>query len=163
MPETIARVRRTMPGVQVVHQAGPEREASVRTAYAREGVDAVVVPFLDEVAEAIAGADIIVARAGAATIAEITAIGRAAVLVPFPHAADDHQAQNAEALWRAGAAVCLRQEIADAPRLATEIERLLSDDSARTAMADAARARGKPNAARDVAADLLSLAGMGEH
>jgi UDP-N-acetylglucosamine--N-acetylmuramyl-(pentapeptide) pyrophosphoryl-undecaprenol N-acetylglucosamine transferase len=160
VPEAMARVRRSVASVEVTHQAGHDREAAVRAAYAREAVDASVVAFLDDIAEAIASADVVVARAGAGAIAEITAIGRASVLVPFPHAADDHQARNAEVLSSAGAAVCLRQEIADAPRLALEIERLLSDDSARVTMADAARARGRPNAARDVAADLLSLAGM---
>jgi UDP-N-acetylglucosamine--N-acetylmuramyl-(pentapeptide) pyrophosphoryl-undecaprenol N-acetylglucosamine transferase len=163
MPEAMARVRRSVPGVEVTHQSGRDREATVRVAYAREAVHAAVVPFLDDVAGAIAAADVIVARAGAGTIAEITAIGRAALLVPFPHAADDHQARNAEALSSAGAAVCLRQEVADAPRLAVEIERLLSDDSKRVALADAARARGKPNAARDVAADLLLLANVEVH
>ncbi|HET9469511.1 MAG TPA: undecaprenyldiphospho-muramoylpentapeptide beta-N-acetylglucosaminyltransferase, partial [Usitatibacter sp.] len=160
MPEAMARVQRHLPGVEVTHQAGRDREATVRVAYAREAVHAAVVPFLDDMAEAIAGADLVVARAGAGTIAKITAIGRAALLVPFPYAADDHQARNAEALSRAGAAVCLRQEAADVPRLAVEIERLLSDGSKRVALADAARARGKPNAARDVAADLLSLANV---
>src|SRR4029077_14432797 len=161
MPEAMARVQRSVEGLKVTHQAGHDRETAVRAAYAREGGDAVVTPFLGDVAEAIAAADVVIARAGAGTIAEITAIGRAAVLVPFPHASDDHQTRNAEALSRAGAAVCLRQEIADAARIAAEVERLLSDDSARVALADAARARGRPNAARDVAADLLSLAGMG--
>lgn len=158
MPEAMARVQRSVPGLTVTHQAGQNRETTVRAAYARQGVDAVVAPFLSDVAEAIAAADVVVARAGAGTIAEITAIGRAAVLVPFPHASDDHQTRNAEALSGVGAAVCLRQEIADAPRIAAEVERLLSDDSLRVALADAARARGRPNAARDVAADLLSLA-----
>ena len=160
MPEAMAHVQRHLPGVEVTHQTGRDREATVHAAYAREAVHADVVPFLDDVAEAIAGADLVVARAGAGTIAEIAAIGRAALLVPFPYAADDHQARNAEAFSRAGAAVCLRQETADASRLALEIERLLSDDSKRVALADAARARGKPNAAREVAADLLSLANV---
>ncbi|HEY8086591.1 MAG TPA: glycosyltransferase, partial [Polyangiaceae bacterium] len=111
-----------------------------------------------DVASALAEADLVVARAGAGSVAELTAIGRAAILVPFPHAADDHQARNARALERAGGAVCVRQEAADSSRLAREIERLLADDGARTAMADASRACGKPSASRDVALDLLGLA-----
>jgi UDP-N-acetylglucosamine--N-acetylmuramyl-(pentapeptide) pyrophosphoryl-undecaprenol N-acetylglucosamine transferase len=161
MPEAIARVRRAVQGLEVVHQSGRERDQAVRAAYAREAVDRViVVPFLDDVAGAIADADVIVARAGAGTIAEITAVGRAAVLVPFPRAADDHQRRNAEALAHVGAAVSVRQEEADAGRLASEIQRLLSDDVARTSLADRARARGKPSAAYDVAADLLFVAGI---
>ena len=162
MPEAIARLGK-VPGLEVVHQAGRDRDAAVRAAYTREMVDRVrVVPFIDDVARALGEADLVVARAGASSIAELTAVGRAAVLVPFPHAADDHQAKNAQELARAGAAVCVRQDAADVGRLAIEIGRLLRDDRARTVMADAARARGKPGAARDVASDLLVLAGIAE-
>ena len=158
MPQAMARLRH-LPGLEIVHQAGRERDAGVRAAYDCEKVDRVtVVPFIDDVARALADADLVVARSGAGTIAEITAVGRAAILVPFPHAADDHQARNAEALVEAGGAVCVRQEAADAVRLARELERLLGDDAARVAMADASRSCGKPAAARDVAADLLGLA-----
>jgi UDP-N-acetylglucosamine--N-acetylmuramyl-(pentapeptide) pyrophosphoryl-undecaprenol N-acetylglucosamine transferase len=159
MPEAMARVQRAIPEVSVVHQSGRDRDPPVRADYARRQVDrAVVVPFLEDVVSAIADADVIVARGGAGTIAEITAIGRAAIVVPFPHAADDHQGRNAEQLARVGAAVCVRQEAASAERLAYEIERLLSADAARVALADAARTLGRPNAARDVAVDLLTLA-----
>jgi UDP-N-acetylglucosamine--N-acetylmuramyl-(pentapeptide) pyrophosphoryl-undecaprenol N-acetylglucosamine transferase len=113
------------------------------------------------VAQAIADADLVVARAGAGTIAEIAAIGRASLLVPFPHAADDHQARNAEALARAGAAVCVLQAQGDL--LAIEVGRLLSDDAARCAMADRARARGRPDAAAHVAKDLLALGAIPEY
>jgi UDP-N-acetylglucosamine--N-acetylmuramyl-(pentapeptide) pyrophosphoryl-undecaprenol N-acetylglucosamine transferase len=163
MPEAIGRLPPSIRGLTVVHQAGRGRDEAVRAAYAGAGVKGVtVVAFIDDVAGAIADADVVVARAGAGTIAEITAVGRAAVLVPFPHSADDHQARNAEALARAGAAICLPQRVAHAPRLASEIEHLLQSDTARALLADAARARGKPSAARDVAADLLALAGMDE-
>ncbi len=149
--------------MQVLHQAGRDRDGPVREAYARVGVErARVVPFIDDVAQAIADADLVVARAGAGTIAEVTAIGRASVLVPFPHAADDHQARNAEALAKAGAAVCLLQDRADVSLLAAEIGRLLGDDVARRAMADRARARGRPDAAHRVAKDLLALGAIDE-
>jgi len=146
-----------------VHQAGRDRDGAVRDAYTRAKVPHVtVVPFIDDVARAIADADLVVARAGAGTIAEITAIGRAALLVPFPHAADDHQARNAESLARAGACVCMRQERADASSLADEIGRLLADLDARRAMADAARRQGRPDAAHRVARELLALAAIAE-
>jgi UDP-N-acetylglucosamine--N-acetylmuramyl-(pentapeptide) pyrophosphoryl-undecaprenol N-acetylglucosamine transferase len=158
LPEAIARLSAER-DVEVVHQAGRDRDEPVRAAYARGGVKAsTVVSFIDDVARAIEAADVVVARAGAVTIAEISAIGRASVLVPFPDASDDHQARNAEALARARAAVCLRQDAADPARLATELGMLLDDDARRVAMADASRARGRPNAAHDVAADLLGLA-----
>jgi UDP-N-acetylglucosamine--N-acetylmuramyl-(pentapeptide) pyrophosphoryl-undecaprenol N-acetylglucosamine transferase len=160
MPATAARLA-DIPGLEVVHQAGQGRDAPVGEAYARAGVTgATVTAFIDEVAKAIAAADVVVARAGAGAVAEITSIGRASILVPFPHAAGDHQAHNAEALARAGAAVCLRQDAADAPRLADELRRLLTDDVARVAMANAARSLGKPDAVQRIAADFLQLAGI---
>jgi UDP-N-acetylglucosamine--N-acetylmuramyl-(pentapeptide) pyrophosphoryl-undecaprenol N-acetylglucosamine transferase len=160
MPQAIARLG-GVAGLEVLHQAGRDRDGAVRAAYEHEGVrGATVVPFLDDVAGALAEADVVVARAGASTIAEVTAVGRAAILVPFPHAADDHQARNADALARAGGAVCVRQEAADPVRLAREIQALLSDSAARTAMADASRAHGRSAAAHDVAVDLLALAGI---
>jgi UDP-N-acetylglucosamine--N-acetylmuramyl-(pentapeptide) pyrophosphoryl-undecaprenol N-acetylglucosamine transferase len=160
MPPAIARLR-DVRGLEVMHQAGNGRDGEVREAYARaEVATATVAAFIEDVSRAIADADVVVARAGAGAIAEITAVGRAAILVPFPHAAGDHQAKNAEALASAGAAVFLRQEAADASRLAAELMRLLVDDAARVAMADASRALGKPDAARRVAADLLGLGGI---
>jgi UDP-N-acetylglucosamine--N-acetylmuramyl-(pentapeptide) pyrophosphoryl-undecaprenol N-acetylglucosamine transferase len=158
LPQALGRLALEGRPLDVLHQAGRDRDAPVRDAYAAANVaGARVVPFIDDVAQAIADADLVVARAGAGTIAEITAIGRASILVPFPHAADDHQARNAESLARAGAAVCLRQERADVALLAAEIGRLLGDGAARGAMADSARALGRPDAARDVARDLLAL------
>ncbi|MDF2695125.1 MAG: UDP-NAM-(pentapeptide) pyrophosphoryl-undecaprenol transferase, partial [Labilithrix sp.] len=145
----------------VVHQAGRDRDASVREAYAGLGLhDVEVVPFLDDVAERMGAADLLVARAGAVTVAEISAIGRATIFVPFPHAADDHQAKNALSLAEVGGGACIRQEAADEARLASEIEALLSDDERRSRMADAAREHGRPQAAEDIAKDLLALAGI---
>jgi UDP-N-acetylglucosamine--N-acetylmuramyl-(pentapeptide) pyrophosphoryl-undecaprenol N-acetylglucosamine transferase len=146
----------------VVHQAGRDREAEVETAYQmaglRSGVE--VVPFLDEVAQQMATADVIIARSGAVTVAEIAAIGRASILVPFPHAADDHQAKNAMALAELGGSVCIRQEAADASRIAAELDSILGDDDRRVRMASAARDHGRPHAAEDIARDLLGLAGI---
>jgi UDP-N-acetylglucosamine--N-acetylmuramyl-(pentapeptide) pyrophosphoryl-undecaprenol N-acetylglucosamine transferase len=163
MPEAIARLGSKIHALEVIHQAGRERDEEVRGRYERHGVTRVrVVAFIEDIAREIAEADVVVARAGAATVAELTTIGRASVLVPFPFAADDHQAKNAAALARAGGAVCLRQELADAARLSAEIQGLLEDDAARVAMADASRAVGRPSATRDVAADLLAFAGIPE-
>jgi UDP-N-acetylglucosamine--N-acetylmuramyl-(pentapeptide) pyrophosphoryl-undecaprenol N-acetylglucosamine transferase len=148
-------------GLEIVHQAGRDRDADVRAAYARAGLTRVTVtPFLDDVAHALADADLVIARAGASTLAELTAVGRAAILVPYPHAAADHQGKNAEALARVGGAVCIRQDDATPERLARKLESLLRDDTARVRMADASRARGRPGAAADVASDLLDLAGI---
>ena len=160
LPEAIARLAKNAPGLEleVLHQAGRDRDAAVRSAYVRENVPrATVVGFIDDAADAIARADVVIARAGAGTVAEIAAIGRAAILVPFPFAADDHQAKNAEVFAKAGGCIALRQEAADATRLALELARLLGDGETRSRMADAARAFGRPDAARGVAEDLLRL------
>jgi UDP-N-acetylglucosamine--N-acetylmuramyl-(pentapeptide) pyrophosphoryl-undecaprenol N-acetylglucosamine transferase len=108
----------------------------------------------------MAAADLIVARAGANTVAEIAAIGRASILVPFPHAADDHQAKNAMSLAELGGAVCVRQEDASVARLATELAMLFEDGGLRTRMAAIAREHGRPHAAADIARDLLAVAGI---
>jgi UDP-N-acetylglucosamine--N-acetylmuramyl-(pentapeptide) pyrophosphoryl-undecaprenol N-acetylglucosamine transferase len=158
LPEAVALASASAP-IDVLHQTGRDREAAVREAYARQGVTrATVVPFIDDVAGAIAESDLVVARAGAGTVAEIAAIGRASILVPFPHAADDHQHKNAAALAARGAAVCLPQPLAEPRRIAAEIARLAEGAEERAAMARAARAHGRPNAARDIADDLLALA-----
>jgi len=159
MPAAVGELLRRIGPVAVIHQAGRDRDAQVRNAYASHGVtEATVVAFIDDVARALSEADVVVSRAGAVMLAEITAIGRASVLVPFPDAADDHQLRNADALARLGGAVCINQKAAAPTRLAAEIARLLRDDRARIAMDDRSRACGRPGAARDVADDLLALA-----
>ncbi len=159
VPAAVARATTRVGPLLVVHQAGRERDEAVRAAYERAGVaTATVVPFLDDVAAQMALADVIVARAGAVTVAEITAMGRASILIPFPHAADDHQAKNAMSLAGLGGTVCIRQEAADETRLAAELESLFADTERRRQMAALARAHGRPHAARDIAKDLASLA-----
>ena len=159
MPLAVGRAK--IEGLEVLHQCGRGREEEVRAAYAREKCERVsVVPFIDDVASEIARADLVIARAGAGSTAEITAIGRASVLVPFPFAADDHQAKNAEALARRGGCIAIRQEAADDVRLSLELVRLFSNDEARIKMAEAARACGRPRASLDVAEDLAALAGI---
>lgn len=161
VPTAIARTIKKLGPVHVIHQTGADREAAVKKEYEEARITtATVTPFLDDVAEQIAAADIVIARAGANTVAEIAAIGRAAILVPFPHAADDHQAKNGMALAELGGAVCIRQEAADDVRLATELTILLEDADRRTRMAHAAREHGRPHAARDIAKDLLAMAGI---
>jgi len=161
VPHAIARVLVDVPHLEVIHQAGRDRDSAVRAQYSALGVTRVdVVPFLDDIGAQLARADLAVARAGAVTVAEIAAVGRAAVLVPFPHAAADHQFRNASSLARVGGAVCIRQEAADDVRLAREMTVLLNDDALRVRMADASRAHGKPSASLDVARDLLDLAGI---
>jgi UDP-N-acetylglucosamine--N-acetylmuramyl-(pentapeptide) pyrophosphoryl-undecaprenol N-acetylglucosamine transferase len=161
LPEAVALVLRDFPHLDVLHQAGGGNDTAVAAAYRGAGVaEARVVPFLEDVAGELARADLVVARAGAGTVAEIAAVGRPALFIPFPQAADDHQTANARALEEAGGAVCLPQAQADVPCIARELSALLGDSERRVRMSRASRAFGKPDAATDIARDLCELAGI---
>jgi UDP-N-acetylglucosamine--N-acetylmuramyl-(pentapeptide) pyrophosphoryl-undecaprenol N-acetylglucosamine transferase len=145
--------------LRVVHQTGSSMVGAVTARYRELGVDAEVTPFIDDMASAYANAALVIARAGATSVAEICAIGRASILVPYPHAADDHQAKNAETLASQGACVAIRENALDAATLATHVERLLRDTGARTSMAEAARKLGRPDAAAAIVDDLCAWLG----
>jgi UDP-N-acetylglucosamine--N-acetylmuramyl-(pentapeptide) pyrophosphoryl-undecaprenol N-acetylglucosamine transferase len=130
---------------------------SVNSRYHRPP-DCLVRPFWDPIAEAYAAADLVVARAGAMTTAELCAWGLPSILVPLPTAAADHQTANAKALEVTGAAVHLPESELTPESLAKLIGDLLSDPSRRARMAQAARARAKPDAANRIARELLELA-----
>jgi UDP-N-acetylglucosamine--N-acetylmuramyl-(pentapeptide) pyrophosphoryl-undecaprenol N-acetylglucosamine transferase len=130
----------------LTHQTGPSDLAEVREAYAAAGITAEIAPFFDDLPERMAAADLVIARAGAATVAELCVAGTAAILVPYPHAADDHQMANARELERAGACVVVPD--ADlAADLAPALQQLLSDRQRRCELAAAAARRGQPDAA----------------
>jgi UDP-N-acetylglucosamine--N-acetylmuramyl-(pentapeptide) pyrophosphoryl-undecaprenol N-acetylglucosamine transferase len=117
------------------------------------------VPFVSDMASAYAGAAVVVARAGATTVAELCALGRPAVLIPYPFAADDHQAKNAESLEERGAARCIRERDLTVEGLAADLAALLDDRSRRRAMAEAARRLGRPEAAAAIVDDLCEWLG----
>jgi UDP-N-acetylglucosamine--N-acetylmuramyl-(pentapeptide) pyrophosphoryl-undecaprenol N-acetylglucosamine transferase len=147
------------PPPRVVHQTGADEHEAVARAYAAHSSLATDVrPFLDDMPRRLAEADLVVCRAGATTLAELAAAGRAAILVPFPFAADDHQRANAEAVRDAGAAVMIEDRDFDGGRCATEIATLAIDRVRRDAMAAAARTLARPDAAERIAdvADALS-------
>ncbi|HET6433377.1 undecaprenyldiphospho-muramoylpentapeptide beta-N-acetylglucosaminyltransferase [Dyella sp.] len=143
---------------QVLHQCGRRGLEEARAAYAAAGVDAEVVPFIEDMASAYGQADLAVCRAGALTLAELTAAGLGALLVPFPHAVDDHQTRNAEALVAAGAAELTKETDLDIQTLAHRLDALLQDPPRRLAMAAAARALAKPDAATAIARACLEVA-----
>lgn len=159
VPEALARAGVTERGVEVVHQTGAAMRDEVAARYEALGVAAEVVSFIDDMARAYAQSSIVIGRAGATTLAELCAIGRPSILVPYPHAADDHQARNAEALERAGAAIAIRQERLTAEGLAADVAALLDDPARRGAMAAAARGEGRPDAAAAIVDDLISWLG----
>jgi len=140
----------------VVHQSGEKHLESLRQGYRKAEVRAEVLPFIDDMARRYAAADLVVCRAGATTVAELCAAGAASVLVPFPHAVDDHQTANARFLAGHGAAVLLPQAELSPPRLAALLRSL--DRGSLLEMARKARALGKPGAARAVAERCMELA-----
>ena len=145
--------------VRFTHQTGERDLEMVRAAYRDVGLTADVEPFLYDMGRRIWQADLIVCRAGATTLAEITAAGKAAILVPLPTATDDHQLRNAEMLASAGAADLLPQAEMSGPGLARRILELARDEGRRARMAAAARALARPDAARAIVDRLLELAG----
>jgi UDP-N-acetylglucosamine--N-acetylmuramyl-(pentapeptide) pyrophosphoryl-undecaprenol N-acetylglucosamine transferase len=147
------------PPLRLTHQTGERDVEMVRTAYRRAGISAEVEPFLYDMGQRLRHADVIVCRAGATTLAEITAAGRAAILIPLPTATDDHQRKNAEALAASGAAELLLQSDATGSVLARRVRALAGNREARTRMEQAARALARPDAAKVIVDRALELTG----
>jgi UDP-N-acetylglucosamine--N-acetylmuramyl-(pentapeptide) pyrophosphoryl-undecaprenol N-acetylglucosamine transferase len=141
---------------QVVHQAGEKHLDSLKRHYAEARVQGELLAFIDDMARRYAEADLVICRAGAVTIAELSAGGMASILVPFPHAVDDHQTANAKFLADRGAAILIQQRELTPERLAELIGSL--DRPKLLEMAKKARALGKPDAARVVAERCIGLA-----
>ena len=134
----------------IVHQTGERDYNAVRTAYARREYEAEVVPFLTNMAERFAWADMIVCRAGAITASEVAASGRAAIFIPFGAATDSHQLRNTQAMVAAGAGRVIRESELTAERLCNEIFSLLDQPREIERISMAARSLATPNAARDI-------------
>jgi UDP-N-acetylglucosamine--N-acetylmuramyl-(pentapeptide) pyrophosphoryl-undecaprenol N-acetylglucosamine transferase len=157
VPFALKRLAATL-AFDVRHQAGERWLEAGRASYAQAGVRADVRPFIEDMSEAYAWADLVICRAGALTISELAAAGVAAVLVPFPNAVDDHQSYNAQYLVREGAAVLISDRELTAERLAGELARLCAGRGKLLAMAERARLLAKPRAADELAASCLQLA-----
>ena len=157
MVEAAAELAAIGSNLRFIHQTGEREVEMVRDAYRRAGLQAEVEPFLYDMGRRLAEADLIVCRAGATTLAEITAAGKAAILVPLPTATDDHQRRNAETLGAAGAAEVLLQSDMDGASLATRIVALASDPDRRRRMGEAARMLAKPQAAQAIVDRALEL------
>lgn len=141
---------------QVIHQAGEKMIEALRKNYADAGVEAECVPFIDNMAALYANADLMICRSGAMTVSELAAAGVASILVPFPHAVDDHQTANARLLTEVGAGVCMSQLELTPQRLADELYSLTREKL--KYQAGQARTVAKPDATRDVAAACLAAA-----
>jgi UDP-N-acetylglucosamine--N-acetylmuramyl-(pentapeptide) pyrophosphoryl-undecaprenol N-acetylglucosamine transferase len=158
MIDAAPRLAAAAPGLAITHQTGQRDLAMVRDGYRRAGLDARVEPFLFEMHREMKSADLVVCRAGATTLAELTASGRPSLLIPLPTATDDHQRRNALALVSQGAARLLEQRDLNGERLAAEIAALSGDAAGRAAMSAAARRMARPDAARVIVDRLLELA-----
>jgi UDP-N-acetylglucosamine--N-acetylmuramyl-(pentapeptide) pyrophosphoryl-undecaprenol N-acetylglucosamine transferase len=140
---------------KLLHQTGATDFAAMQQGY--QGANVTVTPFIDDMAAAYRAAKLVVCRAGASTLAELTALGVPSLLIPFPFAADDHQTQNARELEAAGAARVLVQKDTTPQLLADAMTALLSDPPALEKMGAASRSLGKPNAHAEIADALEEL------
>jgi UDP-N-acetylglucosamine--N-acetylmuramyl-(pentapeptide) pyrophosphoryl-undecaprenol N-acetylglucosamine transferase len=145
-------------GVDLTHQTGERDVELVRGAYRAAGLAARVEPFLFDMHREMTRADVIVSRAGATSIAELTAAGRAAILIPLPTATDDHQRRNAEVLARAGAAEMLEQKDLTGTVIAERLLAIAHDPQRRARIAAAARGLARPDAAKLIVDRALELA-----
>ncbi len=133
---------------EILHQTGEEDFAQVQQGYRDAGFDPEqVVPFIDDMTTAYAEASLVICRAGATTLAELAVCGRAAILIPFPHAAGDHQTANAKALENAGAAIAVPQRELVPESFALLVKNLWTDQQTLQSMADHSRLLGFPGAA----------------
>jgi UDP-N-acetylglucosamine--N-acetylmuramyl-(pentapeptide) pyrophosphoryl-undecaprenol N-acetylglucosamine transferase len=152
VPRALVRIRTALAGWTILHQAGASQQDATQARYRQLGLNAEVVPFLDDMPAVLARTDLAICRAGGTTLAELAASGVPAILIPYPHAADAHQHANAQLFAAAGAARVLdqRQSPWDA-ELSRLTGTLLSSPSQRTRMALAMRRLALPDAAGDVA------------
>jgi UDP-N-acetylglucosamine--N-acetylmuramyl-(pentapeptide) pyrophosphoryl-undecaprenol N-acetylglucosamine transferase len=145
--------------VEVVHQTGSRDEDEVRALYRQSRASALSVrisPFISDVAAELAAADLVIARSGASTVAEVGAMGAASILVPFPHAADNHQETNARSLERRGGCVCVLDK--DLGGISEVVLALLDDRKKRLAMGAAAKLASPIGASAAICEELLNLA-----
>ena len=148
--------------IAIVQQCRPEDVDATAAAYASDNVRAELKPFFADLPELMGKADLVIGRAGASTVAELTVIGRPSILVPLPHAIDNDQLNNAMRLAEAGAAWCVEQKDATPERLSRNIADCMADPSGASHVAAAARGLGRPDAVERLAELVIELAGTGQ-
>jgi UDP-N-acetylglucosamine--N-acetylmuramyl-(pentapeptide) pyrophosphoryl-undecaprenol N-acetylglucosamine transferase len=158
VPEALAALPEALRRrLRLVQQVRAEDLESVRAAYAKQGTAAELAPFFSDIPEQLRAAHLVIARAGASTVAELAATGRPAILVPFPYATDDHQTANARSMETAGAAWLMPEAATPPALLAERLTALLADPAALARAADAARRQGRLDAAARLADLVVSL------
>ena len=164
VPKIVPALFHAVQGLTILHQSGPRFVAETEAMYRASGADPIfwtVKPFLDDMPARIARANLVLARSGASTVAELAAAGKPSLLVPFAAAADDHQKRNAEEMVRAGAAEMLEEaKLSEPTKLLESLSSLLGDPARLDAMASAARTQAHPDAAARIACKLVELAGF---
>jgi UDP-N-acetylglucosamine--N-acetylmuramyl-(pentapeptide) pyrophosphoryl-undecaprenol N-acetylglucosamine transferase len=161
MPEVVKALLDAVPGLTILHQAGARHAETTEAAYAASGADPVrwkVQAFLEDMPRQFGESDLILARSGASTVAELAASGKPSLLVPFPQAADDHQRKNAEVLVAGGAAEMLVESEMSADALLSKLTGLLGNPAKLGSMAEKARAFAHPRAAARIAEMVAGLA-----
>jgi UDP-N-acetylglucosamine--N-acetylmuramyl-(pentapeptide) pyrophosphoryl-undecaprenol N-acetylglucosamine transferase len=158
MIESLAGLRDSVPGIHIIHQTGLRDYDRVLAAYRESGISGEVHKFIDDMPGTFGRADLLVCRSGASTVAEIAAAGKAAIFVPFPAAADDHQNVNARALERAGAAVVVEESSLGAAYLVETVASLIGDTRRSKSMGEAARSLAHPRAVEEIAEIVSGLA-----
>lgn len=157
--EGLPELMKHYPQLSVIHQTGETDYGRVTEAYRRAGISARVIPFLYDMPSALRSADLVVARAGAMTVAELTACGKPAILIPLPQAIYDHQTHNAKVMEVAGAAVVLRQADLTGARLTGAITSILDDPERLKTMSDCSRGMRRMGAADAIVRECYLLIG----
>lgn len=157
--DCLEHIRDMKNGVRFIHQTGSQDAAMVAEGYGKYGIKADVTTFIVDMAAAYQMSDILVCRAGATSIAEITASGKAAILIPFPYAVNDHQTKNAEVLVRAGAARMIPESELNGRLLADTIQELCMQPEKLRSMEKASASLGNANAASDIVDACMELTG----
>lgn len=163
VPSALAALPEALRGrLSVAQQCRPEDIEAVRGAYAGSGIDATLESFFADAPDRISAAHLVIARSGASTVAELTALGRPAILVPYPHAIDDHQTANARAVDEAGGAWLMPQPAFTSDALASRLEALFTQPGTLARAAGCARTAGRPDAAAQLADLVAALPGQSE-
>ena len=159
MIEAVPHLMELRDRVEIIHQTGETDRARVDAAYQGAGFRAQVVPFLFDMPQRLRSATLVVARAGAMTLAELTVSGKAAILIPLPHAIHDHQTRNARVLESVGAALVVPQAELSGERLAGVIDTVLRDPERLRLMGEASRSLGRSDSGETIVQECLALLG----
>ncbi|MCV6587222.1 MAG: UDP-N-acetylglucosamine--N-acetylmuramyl-(pentapeptide) pyrophosphoryl-undecaprenol N-acetylglucosamine transferase [Marinibacterium sp.] len=160
VPDAVARLPESLRArLEMIHQARPEDAERVRACYDKAGVDAEIQPFFGNMAELMAGAHLVICRSGASSVADLSVIGRPAILIPLAAATGDHQTANARGLVDADAAMVVQETALDPASLSEQIMTILLTPGVGKRMSENARAQGKPDAAKRLGALVETLAG----